>query len=280
MPRQVSVVVPDALAAMLERRAADEGTSVDHLVRRILAAEVELEHHSLFQVSTSGALVQGVNDGCLTVGDLKRYGDFGLGTFDALDGEMVLLDGRCFQARGDGDVHEASDAALTPFAVVTRFFTDRTVEHVDAPSLVALTDALDAERASENLFVGVRITGEFDELLLRAACRSEHGVPLVAAVEHQAEWSVRRVRGTLVGFWSPPFTQAVTVPGHHLHFVSDDATQAGHVLGLVAHDLAVELHEMNDVHLALPESESFVHADLTRDTSADLDAAEHDRRTT
>lgn len=275
MPREIRVVVPDQLAGELERRAREGRTSVDHVVRGILATELALEQHSLFQVSTSGALVEGVTDGCLTVGDLKRYGDLGLGTFDGLDGELVMLDGRCYQARGDGDVHEVDDDVLTPFAVVTRFAADRTLDDVAVESWATLEQVLDAERTSDNLFVGLRITGRFATLRLRAACRSGHGVPLLDAVAHQAEWTVAGAVGTLVGFWSPPFSRAVAVPGLHLHFLSDDATQAGHVLDLSAAGLRVELHELADVHLALPESEAFVHADLTRDPGADLDRAEH-----
>lgn len=275
MPREIRVVVPDELAALLEQRASTQGRSVGHVARGILAEALDLEHHSLFQVSTSGALVEGVTDGCLTVGDLKRYGDTGLGTFDGLDGELVMLDGRCYQARGDGDVHEAADHVLTPFAVVTRFVVDRALEATAVPTWTALDDLLARERSTENLFVGVRISGRFDELRLRAACRTEHGVPLVDAVAHQEEWALRDARGTLVGFWSPPFSRAVAVPGLHLHYLSDDRAQAGHVLDLAADSLRVELHELDDVHLALPESEAFVHADLTRDPSADLDVAEH-----
>lgn len=268
------LTLPDAVAAQLEQLAREEGASMEHLVRRILGDALELEHHSLFQVSTSGALVGGITDGCLTVADLLHYGDFGLGTFDGLDGELVLLDGRCYQARGDGDVTAPDPSTLTPFAVVTRFVADRVVPHVGISGWSELESVLAGERAGENLFVGVRASGRFESLRLRAACRTEHGVPLVDAVAHQAEWGLAGTTGTLVGFWSPPYASAVVVPGLHLHFVSDDGAQAGHVLDLEAADLALALHELNDVHLALPESESFVHADLRRDPSADLTQAE------
>jgi len=253
-----------------------EGVGVAHVVRGILAEALDLQHHSLFQVSTSGALVEGVNDGCVSVADLRRHGDFGVGTFDGLDGELVMLDGRCYRARGDGRVLEAPDDALTPFAVVTRFHADRAVELDDVGSLASLIELLDGVRTTDNLFLGIRATRAFERLDLRAACRTELGVPLVEATTHQEEWSLSAVRGILVGFWSPTYSRAVAVPGYHLHFVSDDHEQAGHVLGLRIGALHVELHELHDIHLALPESESFVHADLRRDPSDDLEVAEHD----
>lgn len=50
---------------------------------------------TLYQVSTLDSLMQGVYDGELMLEELLQRGDFGIGTFDALDGEMVILDGWC-----------------------------------------------------------------------------------------------------------------------------------------------------------------------------------------
>jgi acetolactate decarboxylase len=72
----------------------------------------------LFQVSTLEALKEGVFDGAMTIGALLEHGDFGLGTFDRLDGEMVVLDGVVYQVAADGSVHVANDSARTPFAGV------------------------------------------------------------------------------------------------------------------------------------------------------------------
>ena len=58
--------------------------------------------HAVYQTSTMGALLDGVYDGDVTIAELLRHGDFGLGTFNHLDGEMLVLDGVCYQLRGDG----------------------------------------------------------------------------------------------------------------------------------------------------------------------------------
>ena len=41
---------------------------------------------SAYQVSTAGALVEGVYQGAVSVGTVREHGDFGLGTFEDLDG--------------------------------------------------------------------------------------------------------------------------------------------------------------------------------------------------
>src|SRR5262249_5056662 len=103
----------DALLA----HAARSGEPVAHLVTRALSDALGLDHATLFQVSTTGALVQGVYRGAVTLGALREHGDFGLGTFDALDGELVAFDGEFFQVHASGRIEKPSDSALIPFAV-------------------------------------------------------------------------------------------------------------------------------------------------------------------
>jgi len=261
--------------AAARARAEAQGTTVAHVLRQALGEAFDVEHQTLFQVSTSGAIVEGLYEGCVSVAELQAHGDFGLGTFDGLDGELVMLDGRCFRARGDGAVSLAGPTDLTPFAVVTRFHADRTEAVDDVLSLSALESRLDGFRSGDNLFVGLRAHGTFESLHLRAACRSESSVPLVEATEHQREWTVHRVTGTLVGFWSPAYSRSVAVTGYHLHFLSDDHSQAGHVLDLSGSRLEVAFHDVHDLHLALPESAEFLRADLSRDPTVALDVAEH-----
>lgn len=45
-----------------------------------------------YQVATISSLLAGGYDGDTTVGEMLRHGDFGLGTFNGVDGEMMVLD--------------------------------------------------------------------------------------------------------------------------------------------------------------------------------------------
>jgi acetolactate decarboxylase len=72
-----------------------------------------LDNHTLYQVSTAIALVEGVYQGAVRVGTLREHGDLGLGTFVDLDGEMVIVDGHFFQVRSDGTVREVDDSVLS-----------------------------------------------------------------------------------------------------------------------------------------------------------------------
>ncbi len=70
-----------------------------------LAANADEDNDVLYQVSTIDALLSSVYSSVATVGSVTKHGDFGLGTFAALDGELILLDGVVYQAAFDGVVN-------------------------------------------------------------------------------------------------------------------------------------------------------------------------------
>ena len=277
MARSLDIRLSESLWAALHDRAKTSGQSVNHIVQAALAEALDVQHHSILQVSTSGAIVQGLYEGCVSVADLRRHGDLGLGTFEDLDGEMILLDGHCFQARADGSVVEAPDAALTPFATVVAFIADTTSRIGPVASLDDLTAQLDQLRTSDNTIAAFKITGTFDTLVLRAACKHESGTGLVEATADQGLFDFTNITGTMLGFWSPEYAQAISISGYHLHFLSDDHRHGGHVLGATAASVVADVHQVSDVHLAIPETEAFLHADLNKDTREQLDIAERSR---
>jgi len=270
----LNVNVSNSLYGALQKRCQDTGETLNHIVQDALAKALGIEHHTLFQISTSAALVKGVYQGCVTVGTIKAHGDFGLGTYDGLDGEGLMLDGHVYQALGNGSVLEPADSASAPFWVSTTFEADRstTIETVD--SWDQLCAFIDKSRRSENLFAAIRIDGVFDEIYYRVACKSAPGEDLVTATSHQAEFTLNNLQGTLLGFWSPAYARTFNIPGYHLHLLSQDRQHGGHVLGIKAKNLKLQVMDANNLIMALPESKEFLAADLTGDPSAALKKAE------
>ena len=106
---------------------------VEYLKKRDLGEEEARHHHALFQTSTIDALLRGEYDGDVDFAELGGRGDFGLGTLEALDGEMVALDGSFYQVKADGRAYEIDPRARTPFAVVT-FFEPTLSRTLDTPT--------------------------------------------------------------------------------------------------------------------------------------------------
>jgi len=270
----VSLNISDSLYAALQKRCAETGETMDHVVQDALVKSLGVEHHTLYQVSTSTALVQGVYQGCVTVGTIKTHGDFGLGTFDALNGEGLMLDGRVFQALGDGTIVEPPDATSAPFWVSAEFAADRSTTLESVISWDDLCQQIDQLRNSQNLFAAIRVDGVFEQIHYRVACKSAPGTDLVTATSHQAEFTLNTVAGTLMGFWSPAYARTFNIPGYHLHLLPDDHKHGGHVLGVKAKDLKLQVMDANNIVMALPESPEFLKADISGDPSAALSKAE------
>jgi acetolactate decarboxylase len=272
MPMLVSI--SKSLQNTLEKLSRETGEPISHLISSALAHCFDVPQHTLFQVSTSGALVQGIYERAVSSRFLLNHGDFGLGTFENLDGEMVVLDGAIYQARSDGKVLNITDDVGTPFAVVTHFTADQDQTIENASSFEEITKICDQYRDSDNLFYAFRIDGRFAHIHTRAMKATRDGLPLAKAAAIQPEVEFTDVDGTLVGIWAPQFSSALNIAGYHFHFLSEDRTKGGHLLECSGKNLRVRVDRLNDFHLSLPESEEFLRADLTKDTSKDLAYAE------
>lgn len=234
--------------------------------------------HTLYQISTATALVEGIYQGAIRVGTLRQHGDLGLGTFENLDGEMVIVDGQVFQVRADGSVRKAEDEALAPFAVITNFAPTTPVTLEDCRDLAHLTAKFDSLRASENFFYALRVDGQFDYIHTRAMRRTEEGVPLLQAAAVQPEFEFQNIGGTLVGFWTPEYAKTLNVPGYHLHFLSTDRKHGGHLLQCRGKSLRLQIQREGNYHLVLPETEDFLKSNLRRDPTSDLAKAEGEKK--
>ena len=258
----------------LERHCRQSGESHSAVLRKALADYLDLEHHTLWQLSTSTAVVEGVFGGYLQVKDLADHGDFGIGTFEQLDGEGILLDGVCWQARADGSVSPAPADEGIPFWVATHFQAEQHFAVRGINSIETLAAQLDPKRPSANLFVAIRISGVFDEVLMRTVSKVPKGMGLLEASKDQTMVRRNNIRGTLAGFWSPEHTTSLNIPGYHFHFLAADHSSGGHVLDVQAVELQVELDLQSNLRLALPQTKEFLEADLSGDIAEKLHTAE------
>lgn len=269
--------LPDHLMAALHERATRTGETAEEIILSALADTLEVEHPTLFQVSNATALTQGVFDGAVTIQQLKEHGDFGLGTFDGLDGEMIALEGVFYRADTGGNVAVADDGALAPFAVITEFPAAPPFTLPTIASFAGLTAHLDRHRPSDNLFYAVRLDGHFARIKARSTARQPEGTTLAQAAAGQSEFTFTEVEATLVGFWTPAYARTINVAGWHMHALTADRQHGGHVLDVAGSNLTVRLAELTDVRLAMPDTAEFLEADLTQDVSAQLARAESDR---
>ena len=269
-----ATTIPESLKRALDDELSRTKRTYSSVVTAALSQYLGVPVHTLFQVSTSGALVAGVFDREVSVESILEHGDFGLGTFAHLDGEMVVLDGRVYQVQGSGRVSEAAMNAGAPFAVVTRFTPQIDEESVPVSSFKELEACCDRYRKSGNIFYAIRLDGRFQHVRTRAVNAPQPGTRLADAAKAQSEFNFDSIDGTLIGLWSPGFSGAFSVAGYHFHFLSRDRQHGGHLLDVRAGPLRLRVESLTNFHLALPESEAFLKADLSKNTAEELAYAE------
>lgn len=240
------------------------------------ADQTAAAENTLYQVSTLDGLMQGVYDGEITLDDLLRHGDFGIGTFDALDGEMVVLDGTVYQVLATGEVATPDEATMTtPFAMVTSFTADLEEEGNGIENIDELKSTLDAMLPGQNDFYAIKIHGTFSYVETRSVPAQEEPYPLLADVTaEQAVFEFENVSGTLVGYWCPAYIDGINLPGYHLHFISDDRTMGGHLLDCNIDDASIAIDTLCEFQMLLPQNEHFAQTDLSGTSNEEKQAVE------
>jgi len=224
--------------------------------------------NTLYQISTSSALVEGVYSGSVCSSVLLEHGDFGLGTFEDLDGEMVILDGQIYQIADR--VRHRTDDFLVPFASITHFRAKSSFEIDNVACLKGIELTCDQQRISDNLFYALRLDGLFETIDARAVHPVPRSTRLLDAAKAQLEFHFKDIEGTLVGFWSPRYSSSFSVPGYHFHFISKDRTKGGHLLDCSARKLKARVQVLLEFHIRLPDSGPFLTTNLSKDPACDL----------
>ncbi len=252
--------------------------AIDHTLIKALHVEAlrkqdlhaEREPHVLFQASTFEALLESNYDGDVSFAELAEHGDLGLGTFDAIDGEMIAVDGEFFRATVDGRVHPVEPSRTTPFAVVTFFDATHRFELPEPIGWDGLLGALDARLGDPAAAHALRVEGRFERVHARSVARQRKPYPPMTKVAAgQRVFDLDRVEGTMVGFRFPDYATGINVPGYHLHFVTADRARGGHVLECSPTAVTVQVDDSVDLHVELPAGIELTSPDATSQAALD-----------
>jgi acetolactate decarboxylase len=229
----------------------------------------------LFQYSTLDSLMAGVYDGDITAGELKQHGDLGIGTFNMLDGEMVEVDHQVYQVKSDGVAYPVADTQKAPFAVVTYFSADQTVEVADALDCAQLQSYLDGRLPTLNVPYAIKISGVFTQLQTRSVPKQTKPYRTLAeVVKTQSTFDFRDVDGVMVGFRLPSYMAGVNAAGYHLHFLTADRKAGGHVLSCQVQRVTAEIDVTSEWSMVLPSDPAFYQIDLSSEAPESSSATE------
>ena len=219
---------------------------------------IVLKPNAVFQYSTLSALLEGVYDGELTVGELKKHGNYGIGTFNALDGEMVLYEGECYKVNSDSKVIKVGDSGKTPFAAVCNFVPDTIFKIGRTLNLKEIKHYVDSVMPSGNLLYAYKISGSFDSILIRSVPKQQKPyVRLIEAYKAQGVYTFTHLDGILFGYKFPHYLKDVNMDDYHLHFLADDKSKGGHLLNCRILNGEVAVAYIRNFQLQLPDNNYF-----------------------
>ncbi|MDT2764546.1 acetolactate decarboxylase [Enterococcus asini] len=233
------------------------------------------EKNYIYQHGTLGGLMQDLMDGTEKIGTLGNYGDFGLGTLEGSNGEVIFLDGVIYHAEETGKIKQLTGEELTPYAAVTDFEADQ--EFVLSEMSDEEVKGMILENISHNLFAAVKISGVFERMHVRVAPKQVKPYPrFVEIARNQPEFHAEQISGTIVGFFTPKLFHGAAAAGFHLHFISDDHQFGGHVLDFELATGQVELMELAEFRQHFPvENADYLANEIRLDEIAkDIEEAE------
>ena len=228
-----------------------------------------MAEHCMFQVSTLQALALGYSRSVIRVKELLQHGDTGLGTFEDVNGEMILADGICWRACDDGTIVRAGDDMGVPFSAVSflrepRCFDIGRIQDIE--SLKSLLTVRIEENFGLNSMHMVRIDGTFEKVCARSESpyRSQHISLQEILDQTQKDFCFEHISGTLVCVYFPDYMDGINAPGWHLHFLSEDKSRGGHVFDAAMDHGTAQMNKISRIEICLPDTPAFDTYSLTQ----------------
>lgn len=237
----------------------------------LFACSIE-QNDSLFQISTIDALLAGNYKGYYSCNNLLEHGDFGLGTFNQLDGEMIVLDGTIYQVKGDGSILKPDLETTTPFCAVKFFSVDTTLK-MKGVRYEEMKHQLDQVFPDHSRFYAFRIEGSFATIKTRSLYAQQPPYRDLVDIPMQ-KFNASDIEGTLLGFRCPKFVKGLNVPGYHLHFLSHDHSFGGHVLDFKMKQGTIMADKSSEFQMLLPDDEGEFSKVENKDRSGELEKVE------
>ncbi|NGM67081.1 acetolactate decarboxylase [Sphingobacterium sp. SGR-19] len=213
----------------------------------------------LYNYGIIEAFIGGLYKGTLPIKDLKLKGDFGIGAPDMLDGELTMLDGKAYQTKATGETVVLDNDYKTAFSTVTFFKADTVFYVNNATEQQNLLEVIKDGLRNINAMYAIKITGDFGHVKTRAfpPVKAEPFPLLSTILDKQQFFDIQNTEGTLVGYHLPEYLNGIQISGFHLHFLSADTKQGGHVLDFNGHNLKVEIAELKSLELDIPTGHDF-----------------------
>ncbi len=233
-----------------------------------------MKENKLFQVGTLNSLMMGDYHGEVTVKDLLKEGNIGIGTYHGLDGEAIIFGGKAYNGRADGKVYPMKDDDRLPFSTVCHFDESAEEHQVSFDDIEGFKKEMEAYLPSHNYFYMIKMEGTFSVRVRSCFRQEEPYEPLYKVAKDQREFGYEEIEGYVIGVYCPNYVEGMNLPGWHIHFLSKDLSKGGHILKVSGKNVSFKLNELNGWNVYLPHTEGFSSWNLTEDLREKTKAVE------
>lgn len=240
-----------------------------------LFAQTSIPNH-LYTFGHASAFIGGLYDAHISYGQIKPYGNFGLGAPDKLDGEIVIFNNKFYQTQSSGKTFEVKYTEKTPFVIINHFKSDQKIKRTGPLNKEQLFQLLDSVLTKKNGIYAVHIRAKFASVKTRAfpIITEKPYQPMAQLLSLQRFFNFENVEGDLIGYRLPGYMEGANITGYHFHFLSDDKTKGGHLIDLTLNDITIEIDELNGFSIFPPPTEAFQKFDLEKDRRNEVKAVE------
>ena len=162
--------------------------------------------------------------------EVMSKGDFGIGTFNNANGEMVAIDGKVYRTLPDSTTEEITDLSeKTPYSIVTFFEAESESELPSGINMEQFFQKMDELRPTKDDMYAVFIEGEFDWVRVRSPepCFPPYK-DLKTMIAEQQQTTLENISGNVLGFYTPEYLNTMGVQGYHVHFIDSARAHGGH----------------------------------------------------
>ncbi|MBA2654069.1 MAG: acetolactate decarboxylase [Gammaproteobacteria bacterium] len=220
---------------------------------------------TLYQYSHFLAISHGLYDGTISVQNLMQYGNFGLGTFHALEGELVVIDGQSYHCTQGVKTSIANVEDTLPWAAVGNFTENiKTANLQYIVDFKTLEDTLLKLMETTNYPFLFHIEGTFENIVIGSVLKQEKPYPKIKEIiDSGVTVETGKIKGQLVGFYAPEFMFPMKGKGFHLHCLEEKQRFGGHVLELTLKEGSVKFECVTEIKLELPQNEIYQKAQFS-----------------
>lgn len=210
----------------------------------------------IYQFSTIGALMSGYFLPDEDIYKVCSCSSIGLGCSANLNAEMTIFNGTPYTATAEQSTETPKAPLDVPFYQVTDFNNFHEY-NIGEASFKTLEQFVRTVMPLNNNFIALRIEAIFHTLKLRRPYSSNSERSIQEVSGNQEVLTYDEIKGHLIGFWTPEMFGRISVPGFHLHFLSDDKSTSGHVLDYHFSSAILQIEEKNVIEITHPTTEKF-----------------------